>query len=303
VVLLSLIPASMLLYNEILYFTDWKDNATSPNNHSPIHFYVVNLDRQPERFVKFQAQANKFDINVTRITATDGYKVIFVDRASNEVFTGTEVKNKFKEFLPQHKYDVYCTQESYVNQESAEFVYNAFADLTRALTAGEIGLTCSYRLLWRQIANAPDEQIAVIFEDDAVIAEDFNQNFKYFITTLPSKWDIAYLDADVIHRKNHFPYSVRWRLHLPDLIVNNYLIKIHNETNVERTHGYVIHKASAQKLLNAHDNDTSGPIDYTIAKSIQERVITAYIAQNKLVSYDELIESEISTMGRKEFGN
>ena len=60
---------------------------------------------------------------------------------------------------------------------------------------------------------------------------------------------------------------------------------------------------SAQKLLDEHEHDTSVPIDYTIARSIQKRAITAYIAKNKIATHDYSVESEISTMGRKEFGN
>ena len=293
----------MLVYNEILYFTGWKDKASTPNNTAPVHFYVINLDRQPERFTQFKKQADKFGINIERIAATDGYKAIFVDQDTLEVFTGAEVKDKSKAFLPHHKYDVYCSSESHINKEPAEFVYNAFEELPRALTAGEIGLVCSYRLLWRKIAKASDDQIAIIFEDDAVFLDNFDKNILEFTKKLPTSWDIAYLDANVLHLKKHLPYSLRWSLHLPDILENNYFIKIHNDTNVEGTYAYTINKSSAYKLLAVHNKDNSVPIDYTIARAIQQRYITAYIAKHKAVSYDEAFESEISTMGRKEFGN
>lgn len=301
--LLSVIAASMLVYNEILYFTGWKDNASTPDNKAPVHFYVINLDRQPERFAQFKIQADRFGINVERISATDGYKAIFVDRDSKDVFTGADVKAKSKEFLAKHQYDVHCSNESYLNKEPAEFVYHAFEDLPRALTAGEIGIDCSSRLLWKRIANSQDDQIAVIFEDDAVLLENFDKNIVKFTSLLPTSWDIAYLDADVLHLKKHLPYSIRWLLPISDILANNYFIKIHNETNVERIHAYAINKNSSYKLLESHNQDNSVPIDYTIARAIQRRDITAYIAKNKIVSYNEALESEISTMGRDEFGN
>ena len=211
---LSVIASSMLVYNEILYFTGWKDNASTPDNKAPVHFYVINLDRQPERFAQFKTQADRFGINVERISATDGYKAIFVDRDSKDVFTGSDIKTKSKEFLAKHQYDVYCSNESYLNKEPAEFVYNAFAALPRSLTAGEIGIDCSSRLLWKRIANAPSDQIAVIFEDDAVLLENFDKNILEFVKALPNEWDIAYLNADLFPFRKHLPYSLRFLLPL-----------------------------------------------------------------------------------------
>ena len=291
----------MIVYNELLYLTGWKDNASTPNNKAPVHFYVINLDRQQDRFSAFKAQADKFGIQVERISATDGYKVTFVDQSTKLAFTGADIKAQTKSFEPNHKYDVYCAREAYENKQAPEFTYNAFEELKRPLTAGEIGIDCSTRLLWKKIATAPDDQIAVIFEDDAVLLDNFDKNFVEFAKLLPKKWDIAYLDADLFYFKRHIPYSIRFLLPLPDVVVNDYFIKIHNEHNVERIHAYAINKESAKKLLEAHDMDTSVPIDLTIARAINKRSITTYIAKKRIASYDEALESDISKMGRQEF--
>lgn len=303
IIFILVIIISPLLWNEALYFTGLIDKSSAPDNNAPVHFYVINLDRQPERFTKFELQANKYGINIERISATDGYTIIFADEKTHQVFSGADVKSGSKSFEAGHKYDVYCTSESYELKEKPEFVYNAFEYLPRALTIGEVGLDCSYRLLWKKIADAEDEQIAVIFEDDAILLEGFDQNFPQFIKALPAKWDIAYLDANVEPLRTHLLYSMRWRLHLPLLIVNNYFTKIHNETNVEGTYAYVVNKESAHKLIDAHSRDTSVPIDYTLARAIRKRELGAYIAKDKIASHDDSVESEISNMGRKEFGN
>jgi len=227
ILLLSIVPITMLAYNELLYYTGWKDQASTPNNKSPVHFYVINLDRQPERFAAFKSQADKFGINVERISATDGYKAIFVDQATKYAFTGADVKAQKNTFELKHKYDVYCSYEAYENKEKPEFTYDAFEKLPRLLTAGEIGIDCSARLLWKKIANAPDDQIAVIFEDDAILLDNFDKNFAEFVKQLPDKWDIAYLDADLFYFKRHIPYSVRFLLPLPNVVVHDYFIKIH----------------------------------------------------------------------------
>ena len=301
--LLSIIPASMLAYNETLYFTGWEDNVSTPDNKAPVHFYVINLDRQPERFVKFKANSDKFGVEVERISATDGYQVTFVDQKTKEVFTGTDIKNKSKTFLPQHKYDVYCSSSSYVNKDPAEFVYDAFQELDRGLTAGEIGLTCSARLLWQKISNTPQHQIAIILEDDAILLDNFDQTFKKFINTLPTKWDIAYLGADIFPLEEDFPYSLRWNLHFPNLVINNHFSKIHTHSNIYGTYGYAINKDSAQKLLMMHSFHSSLPLDEMFGKSIRKMSLTAYITTLNIISHDFDSKSEISTMGRKEFGN
>lgn len=298
-----IIIISPLLWNEVLYFTGFLDKASGPDNNAPVHFYVINLDRQPERFKKFRLQADKYGIKIERISATDGYKVIFADEETHQVFSGGDIKAGSKSFEAGHKYNVYCAAESYERKEKPEFVYNAFEDLPRTLTIGEIGIDCSSRLLWKKIADSDKDQIAVIFEDDAILLDGFDQNIDKFIKKLPLKWDIAYLDAAVFYLNIHFPDGFRWKLQFPDLIINEYFTKIHSETNVEGIYAYAINKESAKKLINEHDYDSSVPIDYTIARSIQKHAITAYIAKDKIASLDDSVESEISKMGRKEFRN
>ena len=301
--LLAIILASMLIYNETLYFTGWKENPSTPDNKAPVRFYVVNLDRQPERFSAFKAQADKFGLNVERVSATDGYKVIFRDHSTKDVFTGQDIKDKTKAFVPDHKYDVYCNPGTYEKNEKAEFVYEAFKSTPRGLTAGEIGVSCSHRLLWKWVAASAHDQISVIFEDDAVLLDGFDKHFVEFMKALPDKWDIAYLDADLAYAKKHVPYSLRFLFLLPNLVVNNYFIKVHNEYHVDRMHSYVISKESAQKLIDAHTITNSVVQDTAIGYAIQTRNITAYISKKKLTSYNDALGSEISAMGRKEFGN
>ena len=297
ILLIFTILLSMLTYNEILYFTGWKDSASAPYNGAPVKFYVINLDRQPERWEAFKKQADNFHIDVDRISATDGYKVKFIDQEAHESFTGADIKSQTKFFEPGHKYDVYCNS----NDTSPEFTYNAFEAIDRPLTAGEIGIDCSTRLLWKKISNSPDPEIAVIFEDDAILLDDFDNNIKKFVSLLPREWDIAYLDADLFYFKKHLPYSIRFLLPIPDVLTNNYFVKIHNEHNVERIHAYAISSQSAKRLIEIHNNDTSVPIDYTIGRAINKRLITTYIALHRLASYNDKLASDISEMGRKEF--
>ncbi len=303
ILLLIIIPASMLIYNEVLYFTGWAENPATPDNKATLHFYVINLDRQPERFTAFKTQADKFGINVERVSATDGYKIIFRDRETKDVFTGQGIKDKTKAFIANRQYDVYCSPESYKNNEQAEFIYKAFEEMNRGLTAGEIGCNCSHVKLWKQISKSPDNQLSVIFEDDAVLFDHFDKNFAEFVKSLPDKWDIAYLDADLTFPKRHIPYSIRFLFHFPDLVVNNYFTKIHNEYSTERTHALVINKNSIPTLLAAYNAHNSLVIDNSLGRAIHERAITAYIAKKKIASWNQDIPSELSAMGRNEFGN
>ena len=297
VIALLFIPTLIVISDDITYRFDFFNDSKLVDNKAPVHFYVINLDRSIERFNLFQKQAARFGISVERFPAIDGYQMVFVDQDTHEVMTGMEIKNKTKEIVMHHKYDTYCTKESYDNKDAPEFVYHAGENTGRTLAPGQIGLNCSARLLWKKIAAKKDKEISVIFEDDAILLDNFNQNFEHFISALPPKWDIAYLDA------NYFrPYdkkkitSWRWKLKIPSAVVNKYLVKIHPQSYVSGAYAYVINDASATKLLESSSRDTSRALDGLFGYAIRDKTIVAYIAKDKIVSFHNDFGSDIDNM-------
>ena len=293
------ITLSVIAINQFIYYTGYFENTSVADNKAPVHFYVINLDRQPEKFAKLKAQTDRFGINLTRFPAIDGYKITLVDQDTKEVLLGSDIKNTNK-LQRNHKYSVYCTTESYANDEKPEFVYEAFKNYPKMLSPGELGLLCTSRILWKQVAIANHNQISIVFEDDALLFPDFDKNVKTIISSLPIKWDITYLDGTFNYnnlRKNK-PLSWSNIFRFPTTVIDNSLIKLPTAIDIFRTHGYALHTHSAQKLLDLQSQNSGIPLDNLFSESIKYRRLIAYLSKTKIMSYDSSLLSDISIMGR-----
>jgi len=293
------ITLSVIAVNQFIYYTGYFEDVSVADNKAPVKFYIINLDRQPEKLAKLKAQTDKYGIELTRFPAIDGYKITLVNQDTKEVLLGSEIKNTDK-IKRNHKYDVYCTTQSYTDQDKPEFVYDAFKNYPQALSPGELGLLCTSRILWRQVALANHNQISIVFEDDALLFHDFDKNVETIISSLPIKWDITYLDGNFNYNKVKKSKPLSWSniFRFPTTIVNNALIKLPTAIDIWRTHGYVLHKHSAQKLLYLQSQDSGVPLDNLFSEAIRYRNLIAYLSNIKIMSYDSSLESDITAMGR-----
>ena len=284
--------------NQFIYYTGYFENASVADNKTPVKFYAINLDRQPEKFAKLKAQTDKYGIELTRFSAIDGYKITLVDKETKEVFHGVDAKQKGK-FQKHHKYDVYCTSESYEQHQKPEFVYEAFKNYHRPLSPGELGLLCSARILWHQISDSPTDTLSVIFEDDALLYPDFDKNLKALIESLPNKWDLAYLDGQMIYNDVNKRRPRSWSniFRFPEIAINNTIIKVPPAIDLWGTYGYVVNKNSANKLLALQTEDNAKPLDNLFVDGMRYRKLIAYVSKKEISSYDRLLPSDITAMG------
>lgn len=165
------------------------------NYTTPI--YLINLDRSPERLAAFDAGLKKHALAFTRIQG-----IVF-----------TQLTKKRQE-------EVYADLK--------------FPAIKHALTAPEIGCYLSHYEVWKVIAkgNAP---IAIVFEDDARIADNFLSVLQHVETTKPD-WDILRL----------YSHSRKTPLQSEKFIENHMMLTVENTTM--STVAYIITKEAAQHL-------------------------------------------------------
>jgi len=121
------------------------------------HIYCVNLDRRTDRWDFVSNQFDRLGITVERISATDGNVCHF-----DQIPTVDHTKKRW-------------------------------FDLTdTAMTSNEAAILMTHvRILWD--AAAKGYKNILIFEDDVVIRDDYEEEFDKAISELPEDWDLFYL--------------------------------------------------------------------------------------------------------------
>ncbi len=270
-------------------------NSPTINNNAEKRFYFINLASSADRMESVQKQFEKNGIKIERFEAVNGYNIVIVDTTTQNKFTGTDLKANPKLWEEGKKYNVYCYADSYKDKPNEpDFVYvpgkkKYIVPSYKELSAGAIGLNCSTRILWAQIANSKDDQIAVIFEDDVKLADNFKQKIEVVFNSLPEKWDFIYLG-----------YNENPDLDSAKEEKENKLIHLDGSYSVIRMHAYVINNKSATRLLKAQQRFTNKITDGMLDESTRSFMLNTYITEGKIAAYDEELESNINTMGERE---
>lgn len=171
-IILLVILVSILLLTCLKYhFTECFENE-----QSQIYPYVINLDRNRERYEKFLEKYNQYMKNTTiqRIAATDGSKLsyeLLEQTVAPEVFEG--IKNIDKTGKRQNDIQ---------------------------LTKGMIGCYISHLFLYKT-ALEKKHNIVLVFEDDAFVDRDL-MKFLQELKEYPSDWDILLLGYVRIFKEN-----------------------------------------------------------------------------------------------------
>lgn len=118
----------------------------------------------------------------------------------------------------------------------------------------------------------------LIFEDDAIFMENFEENFSQAIQTLPDDWDIMYLGAYVLKSE---PVNKQW-------------IRLLQGSS---THAYSIHPNKVNYFIDAAKN-FDGHIDVCYSNHFPK--IKAYACQPTLVkqkpSYSDIVKNDVDYM-------
>lgn len=140
------------------------------------------------------------------------------------------------------------------------------------ITRGAVGCYLSHLDIYRKIATS-DKKYGLIFEDDVMIATDFYKRMLFGLNTVPSDWDIYLLGL----------------ICLKCDVKGDYI-------NVNRfwgTHGYLVKKETAVKLISNLDKLINKQIDADISLLIKQNKIKVYAINPIIVAQQNAFLSDI----------
>jgi GR25 family glycosyltransferase involved in LPS biosynthesis len=288
----KLINIPVRKFNEI--YNHYNDPIIDKN--LPKNFYVVNLDRSPERLGLVQSQAKKFGLNIQRHVASDGYDVMLSGKSNKVVFSGKQIRENPDLLVKNREYEIYCPPKTFDinNPPDLNYTHGYNANLLvpdfSIFSAGSLGNACSVRRLWKKIAEGEDNQIAIIFEDDILMHNNFKTQLNKVFAELPEKWDLIYLDYLTVYERN-----------LNELKPSHKkaLVKYPNMgKEAWGAHAYIINKRSAKKLLQIQDKKNNVPVDNILMEGVMSGKLTTYVSTVKMADQNPNLESDIDALGR-----
>ena len=148
--------------------------------------WVINLDKDVERYKYFRNMVQHVPSDVHRWPGTDG-------RTETR---GAAARDGVSTFLTKSM--------------NADEVKNSDRILFKP---GVIGCWLSHKRLLRHLSSLPVENKHGhwIVEDDIIIPNDFNTRWETIRTTIPTDWDIVYFGVGGIHGDRINPYVRKWR--------------------------------------------------------------------------------------------
>jgi GR25 family glycosyltransferase involved in LPS biosynthesis len=141
---------------------------STPTPSKKIISYVINMKRNPERFASFTRKFFNSDLDsLIRIEAIDGKQI---------TINGVVSDDALKEI------------------ESAERV--GFRLKHYQLTRGAVGCYLSHMKAYQTFLASENYDIALIFEDDAIVTPHLKKRILSALDALPDNWDLALLGCN-----------------------------------------------------------------------------------------------------------
>lgn len=131
--------------------------------------YVINLKNTEEGKRRWSVFKNipQFKNKVIRYPAIHGKTYDYKKEIANNIITPTWNYGRWK----------YMNKDFHINMEP-----------------GEIGVALSHYNLWKKISKMDEDSMVLILEDDAIrIDPNLEKNVTYYLSKLPSDWDIFLL--------------------------------------------------------------------------------------------------------------
>lgn len=199
-------------------------------------------------------------------------------------------KHYMKQLLSEHLLDfnfIDAVNGSELDSNYIDKITNegkSISEYGKILTKGELGCALSHISIYMKMINENIDQ-AIVFEDDIELTKGFHE-FKFNIDKLPKDWELVLLGyysnvATEIQTKYSLRYSKK--------ISNNYetvrLVQL-----AFGTHGYLINKKGAEKLLGSLDKIIK-PIDHYTGV---DRFINMYAINPRVVMLNEGFKNQSS---------
>ena len=212
-------------------------------------------------------------------TAVDRVYVINMDK-------DTERMKRFHEQM--HKHGIAYTRVPGVVGASVEYHEGLSGFCNQFCTAGMKGCALSHRMIWEDMLKNRYENVAV-FEDDAVLHEDFNAKLRQGWEQLPNDYDIYYIGCDTFCENTDPSSKVFNKIFQTDPEVVDQNLK--SVSGSHGTHGYILSEKCARVILDAQIH---WHVDTQILKWINEFNLNAYSITPVIVHVNETGGSGIS---------
>lgn len=154
-------------------------------------------------------------------------------------------------------------------------------------TPHAIGCALSHLNIWSTILQQ-DEEYSIVFEDDVVFTENFNEYLPYVIQSAPKDFDILFLGCFACNGKNNIVNKSLQIFNYNGTNGSRKFKKINEWINIPRnvlgTHSYIISKKGCKRLINLLlSNRISAPIDNCINGFFVNKKIDIYVSNPVLV--------------------
>lgn len=169
------------------------------------------------------------------------------------------------------KYDNF--DDDYIKKNTSPFYYNYGPKIS-------IAIAMTHIKTWRKFLLS-EKELCLIFEDDVVLVKDFDKELENALQNVPNDFDILYLGCFGCNSDLNcltIPFSFIYNLKNTE-IINDYIIK---PKVAFATHGYVISKKGAEKLVRYIEKNIDNHIDIMIFKLFNEGKIKLYSLKNRI---------------------
>jgi glycosyl transferase, family 25 len=140
------------------------------------------------------------------------------------------------------------------------------------ITRGAVGCYLSHLAIYKKLINS-NLNYTIIFEDDTIMAADFYERLLVGISVIPKDWDIILLGVMCLKcdiEKNYIKINRFWG-----------------------THGYLVNRIGAKKLVEYLDKPISKQIDADMSLLIKRGLIKVYGINPIIVAQDPVFGSDI----------
>ena len=148
-----------------------------------------------------------------------------------------------------------------------------------------IGCAISHMNTWKMFLETDDEY-TIIFEDDVVLEDNFNEKLKLALQDVPKDYDILYLGCagcDEEQKINIIKLFSRWTF-LPKTFKKSQ--KITENISIPSlalcAHAYILSRKGATKLLNQLDGKVNNHIDICIQNLVLDNEIESYVTTPRI---------------------
>jgi GR25 family glycosyltransferase involved in LPS biosynthesis len=219
----------LLLLAFLVWFACCRNEAFVDFTEEPYDVYLINLDRHTDRLSHFEAQIVASDLSsksFTRVAAVNGKDLDIQTLVTPKAF-----------------------------QEIEESTRNRYRKKHYELTPGAIGCALSHLKVYDMIKES-DKEMALIFEDDAIIHKSIDLEFRKCLKDIPADWDMILLG----YFCNQCKYSKKYN----------------RVTKFFGNHAYVINRKGIDKIQRYYGAPIDRQIDAAMSNMAEEGRLNIY---------------------------